>query len=401
MTKSKTEQIKELLEKGVANIYPSREFLEKELNSGKKLKIYQGFDPTATTLHIGHMAGILKLKQFQDLGHEVIFLIGDYTAMIGDPDKKTARQQLTHQQVLNNCQDYQKQASRFLNFKGKNPVTLKFNSQWLKKLTFAQTLDLLTNFTVQRMLERDLFQERIKAGNPLYLHEFMYPVMQAYDSVAMDVDGEIGGNDQTFNMLSGRDLMKTLKGKEKFVLTMKLLEDPHGKKMGKSEGNMITPSDSPTDMFGKVMSWPDGAIIRGFELCTTATLSEITDLEKMLRDGVNPRNLKAQLGKELVTLYHSKQKALEAEAEFNKIFKDKENPDNLAEITIKKQSYNIIDLIMEAKLITSKSEAKRLVEQGGIKLDNKTIKNWQASVQPENNDILKVGKRKFVKLLVK
>ncbi len=401
MPSNKAQQIEELLTKGVANIYPNREFLQEKLNSGKKLRIYQGFDPTANTLHIGHMAGILKLKQFQDLGHEVIFLIGDYTAMIGDPDKKTARQQLTHKQVLANCEDYQKQASRFLNFKGKNPVSLKFNSHWLKKLTFAETLELLTNFTVQRMLERDLFQERIKAGNPLYLHEFMYPVMQAYDSVAMDVDGEIGGNDQTFNMLSGRDLMKTLKGKEKFVLTMKLLEDPHGKKMGKSEGNMITPSDSPADMFGKVMSWPDGAIIRGFELCTTATLSEIAELEKMLKNGVNPRDLKAQLAKEIITLYHSKQKAMDAEMEFNKIFKDKETPADLPTIAIKSKANNIVDLIMETKLITSKSETRRLVEQGGVKLNDQTIKDWKNNITPQTGDILKVGKRKFAKLLVK
>ncbi|HOY11245.1 MAG TPA: tyrosine--tRNA ligase [Candidatus Paceibacterota bacterium] len=401
MPSNKAQQIEELLTKGVANIYPNREFLQEKLNSGKKLRIYQGFDPTANTLHIGHMAGILKLKQFQDLGHEVIFLIGDYTAMIGDPDKKTARQQLTHKQVLANCEDYQKQASRFLNFKGKNPVSLKFNSHWLKKLTFAETLELLTNFTVQRMLERDLFQERIKAGNPLYLHEFMYPVMQAYDSVAMDVDGEIGGNDQTFNMLSGRDLMKTLKGKEKFVLTMKLLEDPHGKKMGKSEGNMITPSDSPADMFGKVMSWPDGAIIRGFELCTTSTLSEIAELEKMLKNGVNPRDLKAQLAKEIITLYHSKQKAMDAEMEFNKIFKDKETPADLPTIAIKSKANNIVDLIMETKLITSKSETRRLVEQGGVKLNDQTIKDWKNNITPQTGDILKVGKRKFAKLLVK
>ena len=401
MTKSKSEQIRELLDKGVANIYPSREFLEEKLNRGEKLKIYQGFDPTANTLHIGHMAGIMKLRQFQELGHEVIFLIGDYTAMIGDPDKRTARQPLTREQVLANCRDYQKQAGKILNFKGKNPVTLKFNSQWLSKLTFADTLNLLTNFTVQRMLERDLFEERIKSGNPLYLHEFMYPVMQAYDSVAMDVDGEIGGNDQTFNMLTGRDLTKTLKGKEKFVLTMKLLEDPTGKKMGKTEGNMITLTDTPTDMFGKVMSWPDTAIVLGFELCTNATMAEVADIKKMLKDGVNPRNLKAQLGKEIVTLYHSKQKALESETEFNKIFKDKASPDNLAEVVIKKQSYNIIDLIMETKLVAGKSEAKRLVEQGGVKLSNQTINNWKSTVEPKSGDILKIGKRKFAKLLIK
>jgi tyrosyl-tRNA synthetase len=229
----------------------------------------------------------------------------------------------------------------------------------------------------------------------------MYPVMQAYDSVALDVDGEIGGNDQTFNMLAGRDLMKALKGKEKFVLTMKLLEDQTGKKMGKTEGNMITLNDTPQDIFGKVMSWPDNLITIGFELCTNATMAEVADIEKMLKDGINPRDLKAELGKEIVTIYYSKQKGLAAETEFNKIFKDKENPDNLIAIQIKKQSYNIIDLIMETRLITSKSEAKRLVEQGGVKLNNQTINNWKNNVEPHSGDVLKIGKRKFAKLLVK
>ncbi|OGG89575.1 tyrosine--tRNA ligase [Candidatus Kuenenbacteria bacterium RIFCSPLOWO2_12_FULL_42_13] len=401
MAKSKSEQIEELLEKGVANIYPSRKFLEERLDSGQKLKIYQGFDPTGNTLHMGSMVGILKLKQFQELGHEVIFLIGDYTAMIGDPDKKTARQPLTREQVLANCRDYQKQAGKILNFKGKNPVALKFNSQWLSKLTFADTLNLLTNFTVQRMLERDLFEERIKSGNPLYLHEFMYPIMQAYDSVAMDVDGEIGGNDQTFNMLSGRDLMRNLKNKEKFVLTMKLLEDPTGKKMGKTEGNMITLNDSPADMFGKVMSWPDNMITLGFELCTQSTVSEVADIEKMLKSGVNPRDLKAELGKEIVTLYHSKQKALEAEKEFNQIFREKNNPDQMPEIKVKNQSYNIVNLLLMSRLVDSKSEGKRLVEQNGVKLDDKTIVSWKADVAPKNGAVLKVGKRKFAKLVIK
>ena len=218
-------KIKELLEKGVDNIYPNREFLEQKLRSGKKLTIYQGFDPTADTLHIGNSVGLINLKQFQDLGHKIIFLIGDYTAMIGDPDKKTVRKQLTHEQVIKNCKSYKEQAGKILNFSGKNPVQLKYNGKWLSKLTFKDTLELLANFTVQRMIERDLFEKRIKDGNPLYLHEFMYPVMQAYDCVAMDIDGEIGGSDQTFNMLAGRDLMKKLKNKEKFILTTKLLEE--------------------------------------------------------------------------------------------------------------------------------------------------------------------------------
>ncbi|NMC51993.1 tyrosine--tRNA ligase [Candidatus Kuenenbacteria bacterium] len=401
MQKSKDEQIKELLEKGIANIYPDREFLEKNLTSGQKLTIYLGIDPTGPELHIGHAIPLRKLRAFQDLGHRVILLIGDFTALCGDPDKSYTRKRLSTKEIAQNIKNYQKQISLILNLHGKNPATFKFNNDWLGKLKFTDIIEIASNFTVQQMLARDLFDKRLKAGNPIALHEFLYPLMQAYDSVAMDVDGEIGGNDQTFNMLSGRDLMKAMRGKEKFVLTTKLLADPTGKKMGKTEGNMITLSDSPTDMFGKIMSWGDEMIALGFELCTNATLKEIEDIKKMLENDVNPRDLKAQLGKEIVTLYHSKQKALEAEAEFNKIFKNKENPDNLTEIIIKKQPYNIIDLIMIAKLASSKGEAKRLVEQNAVKLGTAMINNWKSNISPETNDILKVGKRKFAKLIIR
>lgn len=401
MQKSKAEQIKELLEKGIANIYPDREFLEKKLTSGQKLTIYLGIDPTGPELHIGHAIPLRKLRAFQDLDHRVILLIGDFTALCGDPDKSYTRKRLSTKEIAQNIKNYQKQISLILNLHGKNPATFKFNNDWLGKLKFTDIIEIASNFTVQQMLARDLFDKRLKAGNPIALHEFLYPLMQAYDSVAMDVDGEIGGNDQTFNMLSGRDLMKAMRGKEKFVLTTKLLADPTGKKMGKTEGNMITLSDSPTDMFGKVMSWGDEMIALGFELCTNATLKEIEDIKKMLESGVNPRDLKAQLGKEIVTLYHTKQKALEAETEFNKIFKDKDTPDNLPEVVIKKQSYNIIDLIMVAQLAASKGEAKRLTEQNAVKLSATTINNWKSAVNPKNGDILKVGKRKFAKLIIR
>ncbi|MDP2812809.1 MAG: tyrosine--tRNA ligase, partial [bacterium] len=269
-----SQKIQELLSRGVENIYPNKEFLEKALKSGKRLSLYLGIDPTGPTLHIGHIIPMEKLRQFQELGHKIILLIGDFTGMVGDPTDKTAtRKVLSREQVLKNAKDYKKQAATILDFKGTNKVELKYNSAWHKKTNFSEVMKLSSNFTVQQLLERDMFQERIKAEKPIHLHEFMYPVLQAYDSVAMDVDGEVGGNDQTFNMLSGRTLMKLMTGKEKFVITTKLLVDPSGKKMGKTEGNMLALNDSAKDMFGKVMSWTDGMIVEAYELCTRLPMS--------------------------------------------------------------------------------------------------------------------------------
>jgi len=402
MPENKQAQIKQILTKAVDKIYPSPEFLEQKLKQDKKLTIYQGFDPTGNSLHIGHSVGLIKLKQFQDMGHKVIFLIGDYTAMIGDPDKKSARKSLTREQVLDNCKDYRKQAEKIVDFKGKNPVELRYNSSWHSKLNFDDILKLLANFTVQRMLERDLFEQRIKSGNPLYLHEFMYPVMQAYDSVEMEVDGEIGGSDQTFNMLQGRDLSKTLKNKDKFVLTTKLLEDPTGRKMGKTEGNMVRLDDNPGEMFGKIMSWPDTMIALGYELCTLTSVEKVSQVKKLLNQpNTNPKDLKTDLAMEIVSIHHSSKRAEAAKNEFNKIFSHKELPDVIDKLLVMDIEYNIIDLIMLAELAPSKSEAKRLVEQGGVKLDGDTIKNWNHNIKPKDNSVLKVGKRKFVKLILR
>ncbi|MCR4314043.1 MAG: tyrosine--tRNA ligase, partial [Candidatus Uhrbacteria bacterium] len=254
-----SKKIEELLTRGVEKIFPSREFLEARLKEGKQLSLYLGIDPTGPDLHIGHSIQLRKLRQFQDLGHKVILLIGDFTGMIGDPtDKSATRVRLTREQVLANAEKYKEQASKILDFGGKNPVELRYNSEWHAKLSLTEVLELAAHFTVPQMLARDMFKKRMQEGKDVYMHEFLYPLMQGYDSVAMDVDGEVGGNDQTFNMLAGRDLMKAMQGKEKFVIAGKLLADPTGKKMGKSEGNMITLGDSSDDMFGKIMSWTDG-----------------------------------------------------------------------------------------------------------------------------------------------
>ncbi|MFA5133228.1 MAG: tyrosine--tRNA ligase [Patescibacteria group bacterium] len=388
-------QLEEVLTRGVENIYPSRDFLEKLLKSNKKLTIYTGYDPTAPTLHIGHGITMLKLRQFQDLGHKIIFLIGDFTGMIGDPtDKASARQQLTREQVLKNCKEYKKQASAILRFSGKNPVEIKYNSKWFSKMNFGDVLELSSKFTVQRMLERDMFQVRMGEGRPIYVHEFMYPIMQAYDSVIMDVDGEVGGNDQTFNMLAGRDLVKAMKNKEKFVLTMKLLTDASGKKMGKSEGNMIALADSAEEMFGKVMSWSDEMIVRGFELCTKLAADEIKKMENELAKGANPRDLKLKLAFEIVKTFLGEKEAGKAEDNFIKTFSKKEVPEEIKEVKIK--SKNILDVLVESGLCSSKGDARRNVEQGGVSIDGETVKDFNFEIK--SGAVIKKGKRHFVKI---
>ena len=400
--KNQANQIKELLTKGVENIYPNREFLEKLLNSGKKLTVYLGIDPTGPELHIGHAIPLVKLKAFQNLGHKIILLIGNFTALAGDPDKSHARKRLTKEEIDLNIKTYQEQIGKILDLKGKNPVEFKYNYDWHSQLKFSDLVNIASHFTVQQMLARDLFEKRIKDGNPIQLHEFLYPLMQAYDSVAMNVDGEIGGNDQTFNMLAGRDLMAKIKNKEKFVLTIKLLEDPSGKKMGKTEGNMITLNDSPKNMFGKIMSWPDTMIALGFELCTNYSMDEVAEIkEKLINKKTNPRDLKADLAKEIITFYHSKAEADKAEQEFNKIFRDKNTPTNMEKVFIMNIEYDLPELMASAQLVPSKSEAKRLIEQGGVTLAGKKITDWKKKVKPADNTVLKIGKRKFAKLIIK
>ena len=390
-------KIREVLGKGVERIYPSKEALEKILKSGKRIRLYCGYDPTAPSLHIGHAITIRKLAQFQRLGHEVIFLIGDFTGMIGDPtDKAAVRKRLTREQVQKNLKNYKKQASKILKFSGKNSAKVLFNSRWNDKLSFVELIDLASNFTVQQMLVRDMFQERLGKKRPIYLHEFLYPLTQAYDSIAMNVDLEVGGNDQTFNMLCGRDLMKVLKEKEKFVLTTKLLTDPRGQKMGKTEGNVVNLNEGPKEMFGKIMAWSDSLIFPGFELCTDLSLEQIDKIKKQKN---NPRDDKARLAKEIVSIHHSKPAAIKAEREFNRIFKEKKAPSRIKTCKINLKSLNILDLLIKTKLAPSKSEAKRLVEQRAVELDNKVIADWRAKIFIKTGSILQVGRRRFIKLV--
>ncbi|MFA6353993.1 MAG: tyrosine--tRNA ligase [Candidatus Paceibacterota bacterium] len=380
-------KIEEVLNRGVENIFV-KDSLKKKLLSGKRLKVYLGIDPTGPTLHMGHAIPLKKLKQFQDLGHQVILLMGDFTAMIGDPtDKGAARKQLSHKEVLNNLKKYKKQASTFLNFTGGNKAEIKFNSKWLSKMKMAEILNLASHVTADQMQKRNMFLRRNEEGKPVFLHEFLYPLMQGYDSVAMNVDVEIGGNDQTFNMLVGRDLVSKILKKDKSVLTMKLLEDNTGKKMGKTEGNMITFEDSPNEMFGKVMSWNDSIIDIGFELCTNVEKSEIPQ-------NSNPRDLKMRLASEIVKIYHGEKKAQEAQNNFINTFQKKEIPESVEEI---KGKGLLAQILFETKLFGSNSEIRRLFEAGAIKDmtngDKMSLENIATS-----GHVYKIGKHRFVKI---
>lgn len=394
-------KIDELLDRGVEQIFPNREFLEARLKEGKQLSLYVGVDPTAPDLHIGHGIFLRKMKQFQDLGHKIILLIGDFTGMIGDPtDKSATRVRLTREQVLINATKYKEQASKIISFEGENPAELKYNSAWLAKLTFSDVVELGANFTVQQMLSRDMFKKRLQEDKEIYLHEFLYPLMQGYDCVAMDVDGELGGNDQMFNMLAGRTLMKSMKQKEKFVMTTKLLADPTGKKMGKSEGNMIRLSDSADEMFGKVMSWTDGMIVGGFELVTDVSDEEITNISKALRrEEMNPRDAKAQLAKEVVKAFFGRDEGEAASVRFDQWFKEHEVPEDIPEFKTD-ATRSVTDLLVASKLAPSKSEARRLIEGGGVKVDGVVVTDGIQLIEPTTEGVLiQKGKRHFVRII--
>jgi tyrosyl-tRNA synthetase len=402
--KTDAKDIEVFLSRGLENTFPSKEWLAKSLSSGKKLSIYLGIDPTGPTLHMGHAIPLMKLAELQKMGHKVILLIGDFTAMIGDPsDKLAARKQLTRKEVLANCRLYKKQASKFLSFNGSNAAQLKFNSKWLAKLSFADVVELASHTTVQQMLERDMFQKRLTEKKPIFLHEFLYPLMQGYDSVAMGVDGEIGGNDQTFNMLAGRDLSRTLKNKEKFVIATKLLVDSTGKKMGKSEGNMITLMDSAQDMFGKVMSWPDGMILSGFELATRVSTDVIAAEKVFIDNGGNPRDSKVKLAHAVAELYYGKVAADKAKETFFAAFSSAGAgtiPADAPEVVVVKGSV-LADILVQAKIVSSKTEFRRLAGDKAIK-DLKagtTIEVFDQKVEMDMD--LKVGSRRFIKIRIK
>ncbi len=391
-------KIEELLTRSIDTIYPTKEEFKKLLESGKQLTIYVGIDPTATYVHLGHATNYIILKRLHELGHKIIVLVGDFTAKIGDPsDKNALRKRLSDEDVKENVKTFKEQIGRILDFENtENPIEFKFNSTWLSKLTFEDVVDLASYFTVQRMLERDNFEKRIAENKPLYVHEFFYPLMQGYDSVAMEVDVELGGTDQTFNMLAGRTLLKKYKNKEKIVVTTTLLENPvTGEKlMSKSLGTGIGLDEEPNEMFGKTMRMPDEAIIQVFIDCTYETMEEIEKMKQKLEGGANPRDLKIKLAHEIVKTYYNEEDAQKAEEYFIQTFKNKETPDDIKEL--KPQAYDIISVLVEAGFVSSTSEARRTIKGGGVKINDEKVE--RIDVEVKAGDVVQKGKRFFVKV---
>lgn len=390
--------IEELVSRGVERIFPATEFAVERLRSGDRLKVYLGIDPTGPTLHAGHIVPLKKLALFQKLGHEVILLIGDFTATIGDPDKLSVREPLTREQVLENAKLYQSQASRFLAFDGENPARLVYNSKWLNDMSFKDVLVLASKVSVQQMLERDMFQKRMEKQRPVYIHEYMYPLMQGYDSVAMGVDGEVGGNDQTFNMMMGRHLEKEFIGKEKFVIATKLLADTEGLKMGKTTGNMLALTDEPADMFGKVMSWTDSMIIPAFELLSSLSTDEIAKIKEGLAAGENPRDVKMLLAHTLIREFVGEKEADSARDAFTATFQRGAMPEDVQTVTAQ-SGEALAEVFLRAGVIESKTEYRRLAEGGAISnAEGEKIENPHAVV--EASTTYKIGKRRFLKVSV-
>lgn len=393
----------EIIKRGASEIIPEEgliQKLENSKNKNKPLQIKLGCDPTRPDLHLGHSVVLRKLAQFQKLGHQAILIIGDFTAMIGDPSGRNAtRPPLTFEEAQENAKSYWLQAKKIL-----DPEKTKIvnNSEWLGKMNFQDVIKLASKYTVARMLERDDFTKRFQSGIPISMHELLYPLAQAMDSVAVESDVELGGTDQKFNLLVGRDIQREYGVEAQIILTMPLLVGTDGaEKMSKSYGNYIGIDDKPQDIYGKTLSIPDELIYTYFELGTDVPLDKLKEIKSTLENqNTNPRDIKRALARKFVEMYHSKEAATNAESEFDKIFINKGIPDNIQELILDEGEINIIDLIMKAEFAPSRGEARRLVIQGGVSIDGDKIDDPKALLKVNNGTVLKVGKRKFVKIVL-
>ncbi len=395
------EKINELLTRSVDTVYPSRDALREALGSGRRLTVYVGIDPTADYVHLGHSTNYLLLERLHKLGHRIIVLVGDFTAMIGDPsDKTAARTALTRKDVLRNLKTFKAQIGKILDFGDKkNPIEFKFNHTWLAKLDFGKMAELASHFTVQQMLERDMFERRLRENKPLYVHEFFYPLLQGYDSVAMSVDLEIGGTDQTFNMLAGRTLVRRYQDREKFVLTTTLLVNPATgeKMMSKSLGTGIGLNEPPEAMFGKAMALPDPGIIQTFIDCTRLPLEEIRKKEHRLAHGENPKTVKLELAHEIVAMYHGARAADAAQANWEGVFSEKKVPEAMPVVRAKTGA-KLLDLIVAEGIAESRSAARRLFTEGAIKDLDRDQKITDPNLEIAGAMTLKIGKKAFLKV---
>jgi len=390
-------KVEEVLTRGVEKVI-NLNHLRKRLLSGRKLRIKHGIDPTGPKIHIGRATQLWKLKDFQELGHKIILIIGDFTAQIGDAsDKQAMRRPLTAKEVKENMKNYIKQIAKILDIK---KVEFHYNSEWLNKLTIKKLLNLAMNFTAQQTIQRRNFKERWERGKPIGLHELAYPLLQGYDSVAVKADVELGGFDQLFNLKAGRDIQKIFGQEPQDIITLKMLFGLDGRKMSTSWGNVINITDKSEEQFGKIMSMKDELILDYFELCTRITLEEIKKMGKELKKNqINPRDLKLKLAREIVRLYHGKKAAKRAEKEFRRVFERKELPSRIPNISIKVKKLNILNLLVETKLTSSKSEAKRLILQKAVKINGVLKENWQEIIEIKNGMVIQVGKRRFRKVV--
>ena len=373
-----------------------REELERLLAT-KKLRIKLGIDPTGPRLHLGRAATVRRLRNLQDMGHQIVLIIGDFTARIGDAsDKDSERRPLSAEEIRANMADYQRELGLILDM---DKVEFRHNSEWLSKLPFDEIISLAQQFTVAQMIERENYAVRFKAQKPIGLHEFLYPILQGYDSVAVKADVEVGGTDQLFNLLAGRTVQKHYGQTPQQVLTFDLLTGPDGRKMSTSWGNAIYITDKPSDMFGKLMSIHDEMIAQYYRICTDVAEDVIEQTVRDIAAGANPRDTKASLAREIVRIYHGEDAALAAETAFNRQFRDKERPDDIPMQTVSKRVWEPVELLAALKLAASNSEARRLIEQGGVRLNDEKIAGDEIKVK--SGDIIQVGKRRFVKLTVK
>ncbi len=394
----------DVIKRGASEIIPEDDLvrkLERSIKTNRPLRVKLGCDPSRPDLHLGHSVVLRKLRQFQDLGHQAILIIGDFTGMIGDPSgRNKTRPSLTIEETRLNGQSYFEQATKILASKG---VRMEYNSEWLGKMSFSDVIGLAGKYTVARMLERDDFTQRYKAGEPISVHEFLYPLAQAMDSVAIESDIELGGTDQKFNLLVGRDIQREYGLEPQVILTTPLLVGTDGvEKMSKSYDNYIGINESPREMYGKTLRIPDTLIYAYYELATDVPNSDLADIKKQLEDpNLNPRDLKRKLARTIVTMYHSSGDAQNAEAEFDRIFIEKEVPDVIEEFVLSNGSTetSVVGLLALSKLASSKSEARRLIEQGGVSINGERITDLNAGIPQTREFIIKVGKRKFLKIV--
>ncbi len=391
-------EIEDILKRGVDEVI-EEDSLRKKLKSGKKLRIKFGIDPTSPDLHLGHSIPLLKLSQFQKLGHKVILLIGDFTATIGDPSGRTEqRKMLEEKEIKRNMKDYVKQASKILNIR---KTEIKYNSHCYKKKGAMLIANLTSKFTYARIIERDDFKRRIKDDVDVSMLELIYPLLQGYDSVELKADVEIGGRDQKFNLLMGRKVQRRYGIKEQDIITVPLLEGIDGvRKMGKSHNNYIALNDSPSEMYGKFMSIPDEIVWKYVNLLTTISSDQIQELkDKVLKGSLSLKNIKGIVALEVIERYYSKKEAEKAENDFEKVFKENKIPENIPEIKINERSLNVLDLLVKAKIAESKSEARRLVEQKGVKINGKIESDWRKEIEIKSKMVVQAGKRKFAKIV--